>query len=67
MSDELKPCPFCGSPAKAWGDDSDHFSWLLVRIICENTVCGTRGNNYATRAEAIAAWNRRPTATLIGG
>ena len=47
-----KPCPFCGSNA---GDpiECDN-GWYIV---CDE--CGTAGLAYDSKAEAIAAWNRR--------
>ena len=50
MSEELKPCPFCGAtflgvqPGGWW-------------VWCEN--CGAEGPAKHTREESIAAWNRR--------
>ena len=51
MSEELKPCPFCGTtflgvqPSGWW-------------VWCEN--CGAEGPaNKHARDEAITAWNRR--------
>lgn len=64
---ELKPCPFCGGPAKLvdYGADAqpddmdlDIGEWWLAG--CE--ACGVQlpqqGEN-PTREQAIAAWNRR--------
>lgn len=49
---ELLPCPFCGGEAEIRGD-----SVLFVQC----AKCGTRYGDryYATKAEAIAAWNTR--------
>lgn len=51
MSEELKPCPFCGSSASLWNDIRTHF------ISCGG--CSARGGSYGTTEEAIDAWNRR--------
>ncbi len=48
MSQDLKPCPFCGS------SDVDMFQ---VSIMC--TPCAAEGPTANTTKEAIAAWNRR--------
>lgn len=59
MSDELKPCPFCG---KLHHEVSDYKP--VYRVEC--TFCGARTGNYNSEQEAIKAWNERvePTFTL---
>jgi hypothetical protein len=53
MSEAMKPCPFCSSAAVAETLDS-RSAWAY----CDNEECGVE--LWAdTRAEAIAAWNRR--------
>lgn len=54
---ELLPCPFCGSSEVRGATYSpvDGEEWQLV--VC--TSCGAETNDCATKAEAIAAWNRR--------
>lgn len=49
MSEELKPCPFCGCD-----DIRTHLEWSMI---CAN--CGAEGSLTDSRADAIAAWNRR--------
>lgn len=79
MSDELKPCPFCGGEASPHG--YQHFGkpltetfWKGDRPItkayfCNCPSCGVSnicsGIGYETREEAIAAWNRRATPTAL--
>lgn len=56
MSDEMKPCPFCGaSGATSIGVyHNENFSWAY----CD--ACETEGPTVeGGKAEAIAAWNRR--------
>lgn len=64
MSDELKPCPFCG--AEGYIDEIE--STLSHKKIVYYPRCRTEkcpGNqgwvHYETKAEAIAAWNLRPS------
>lgn len=51
---ELKPCPFCGlnSGLNVLSDDD---CWWYVSC----SVCGATGGYGATKAKAIAAWNKR--------
>ena len=58
MSEELKPCPFCGGEAYTEGDKSklqDGFGFWYVS--CKNN-CGVSGY-FRTKEDAIKAWNRR--------
>ena len=55
---ELKQCPFCGGEAKLVR------TWHLHHIVCRS--CGAtigevneHPNDFRTRDEVIAAWNRR--------
>ena len=52
MSEELKPCPFCGKTQHET-DGTDMFNW----ISCKCDVVGPGG--YHTE-DAIRAWNTRP-------
>lgn len=66
MSEELKPCPFCGSDALSV---KPNIHTGLLRVQCEAcwavTATSVSSNN---RQTAIAAWNRRasPTPTPEG-
>lgn len=53
MSNELKPCPFCGGEAQYSEESRFHISW----VYCSN--CGAASGYRNTEAEAIAAWNTR--------
>ncbi len=56
MSEELKPCPFCGEQAF---DGIDGIAPdFLYHILCTN--CNACQQDYKTEEEAIKAWNRRP-------
>lgn len=57
LADELLPCPFCGATSISFWQGNEIGS--LERLegpVCE---CGAAGPMYATRAEAITAWNAR--------
>jgi Lar family restriction alleviation protein len=57
MSDELKPCPFCGGPAQVINAGPGN---CYVRC----SMCGAASDDRA-RSEAIAAWNRRVPADAL--
>ena len=57
MSDTLKPCPFCGSKARIYGNDGGNGEWIAR---CTKLMsCGSRGSAWLTEDEAGAAWNTR--------
>lgn len=60
MSDELKPCPFCGGEAQT--DFIEGESYLI-----ECYVCRAETGIKDSEAEAIAAWNRRSTSGAASG
>jgi len=53
MSNELKPCPFCG------GTKLHETSNGVENMFLECEECGADGPAEMTRAKMIAAWNRR--------
>ena len=54
----LQPCPFCGSKAEMFEDS--HHNKPDFRVWCTECSC-EMVEVYFSEAEAIAAWNRRPT------
>lgn len=55
----LRPCPFCGG--QAFSAEASTTQCAITCSECMATVAvETPGNWQRTRAEAIAAWNRRP-------
>lgn len=58
----LKPCPFCGSPARI---DHTEDPELLIRLFvqCTGVGCWARIDGYRDEGQAatllVAAWNRR--------
>lgn len=57
MTEELKPCPFCGSGAVTFHDAEDG-GW---GVICTNQKCECTLDRYAIRESAETAWNNRAT------
>lgn len=57
MSEELKPCPFCGGEAKKQEVKTTILSDTYWGIKCTKCNCGTVG--YLNYNYAIKAWNRR--------
>jgi Lar family restriction alleviation protein len=59
MSEELKPCPFCGARIQSY-TINDHYEDF---VYCDN--CGAQGPNDVNKAEATRMWNmRRPEDAL---
>jgi Lar family restriction alleviation protein len=66
MSDELKPCPFCGGKAEMRDARKflvvSKFSYIIPYSVgCSNKKCDVKPyTEYSsTEQEAIDAWNRR--------
>ena len=57
MTDELKPCPFCGGTANIAKGRIEFWAY------CPN--CGARTEFYETEQEAVVAWNRRNETELV--
>lgn len=71
MSDELKPCPFCGS------ESAPHVTDCIETMVCHNIAecddetlfwvtcsvlrggCGAEAGYVRTKSEAVSAWNAR--------
>jgi len=54
MSDELKPCPMCGSSTIMYGLMSGYALW---QVVCRDCGIQARGRN---KYAAINLWNTRP-------
>lgn len=52
MSEELKPCPFCG-------DKTVYVYWREEQYFVSCNNCDCEGGKQDTQEEAIKAWNRR--------
>lgn len=66
MSDELKPCPFCGgnrlmlcdSPCN-WNEGGIAWAVTCTAHACHGSIYALGHDLFPTRTEAIAAWNKR--------
>ena len=56
MSEELKPCPFCGGQAKVYKSQSLYADRIQTRIFC--TKCGVRTGTCLSK-QAPKLWNTR--------
>ncbi|MGF6633543.1 Lar family restriction alleviation protein [Paraburkholderia sp. MM6662-R1] len=61
VSDELKPCPFCGSDEVTIGSFGSSYVDPQHYVQCEE--CDGATMRHASDAAAIAAWNRRAAAS----
>ncbi len=55
LSQELAPCPFCGSQAAVVIELSPQ----QFKIFCDEGSCSVMTSIWGGRQPAIAAWNRR--------
>jgi Lar family restriction alleviation protein len=68
MSDQLKPCPFCGSPAKVIGERVSVAPGLWQTeyfVECTLRECGLRTRTWYPESAAVNSWNRRVVATAV--
>lgn len=54
---ELKPCPFCGSPAHLWETYETKYTQYYVACV----GCRNQTKLLETKEEAIERWERRTT------
>lgn len=54
MSEQLKPCPFCGGSAVETRTDDNGISWY---IFCND--CGLIAGYSTTKEDLVGAWNGR--------
>ena len=58
MSEELKPCPFCGSEAHI-SKNYPHPDVTIYRIGCPTCLCYLGGEGIAGLGEVTSRWNAR--------
>lgn len=67
MSDELKPCPFCGENNAAVGktdfQDKDTFAIGCRTRRCHGVIFALGFGLFPKRDQAVKAWNRRSPPT----
>jgi Lar family restriction alleviation protein len=56
-SEELQPCPFCGSDIVGVLEESTRPGDVLGRVSCG--VCGADGPRLCERDEFVRRWNQR--------
>ena len=61
MSEELKPCPFCGKPAEIYYEYDEVLLCTYAHVGCVNRACAIMPGTAAFVDEdvAVKVWNRR--------
>ncbi len=58
MTDDLKPCPFCGGTPRVFSHNNE---WIgrTWHIECLDDNCGCGTCHHDSKAIAVTVWNRR--------
>lgn len=64
MNDDVKPCPFCGHPARAW--KALDRGWVVTCMGGDCPVMVGTLHDHRSRDAAVAAWNRRAEVAEAG-
>lgn len=60
MTEQLKPCPFCGGKPYFYQIYSrGKGSKQVWKVMCEHVDCCAILNEWDTQEEAVNAWNKR--------
>ncbi|ELK4605707.1 Lar family restriction alleviation protein [Enterobacter hormaechei] len=59
MSEEIKPCPFCGCKAEWMSHQFNGIDFCGYQIACTSPSCQATGRFSGQRQKALAAWNNR--------
>lgn len=63
MSDELKPCPFCGSTEVYVEEYEHHPGAMRWRVLCAGCMAGIDTGIRQSMGQAVQDWNRRAERT----
>lgn len=59
MSDELKPCPFCGG-SEIYAEEYEHHPGAVRwRVFCAGCMAGVDTGTRQSMGQAVQDWNRR--------
>lgn len=60
QNDFMKPCPFCGTPAKLHSEETiygpDRPGWYVQ---CGSSLCWAQTRSFGVKEQAIRTWNKR--------
>ncbi|WP_196615269.1 Lar family restriction alleviation protein [Citrobacter freundii] len=59
MSEEIKPCPFCGCAGQWLNHQFNGIDFGGHQIACLNPSCQAQGRYSGQKQKALAAWNNR--------
>lgn len=63
MSDELKPCPFCGG-SEIYAEEYEHHPGAVRwRVFCAGCMAGVDTGTRQSMGQAVQDWNRRAERT----
>lgn len=63
MSDELKPCPFCGG-SEIYAEEYEHHPGAMRwRVFCAGCMAGVDTGTRQSMWQAVQDWNRRAERT----
>lgn len=65
MSEELKPCPFCGS-TEVYAEKYEHHPGAVRwRVFCAGCMAGIDTGTRQSMMQAVQDWNRRAERTCL--
>lgn len=65
MSEELKPCPFCGSTEVYVEEYEHHPGAMRWRVLCAGCMAGIDTGIRQSMGQAVQDWNRRAERTCL--
>ncbi len=66
MTENIKPCPFCGELPGISQDEYTHKDGIFWTVECMNEDCRVyvKTDNFDTKEKAIEAWNIRISSSV---